>query len=208
LDGDPQDLNNKQLEIYFSTDDIEYAADILAEEQLTESSLLIGLNPGIRKGAELKGWPIERYAGLCDRIIDEYNGKILIFGSKQDIPFAKRIESLMHNKPFVLAGRTTLRQSAALIKRCDVFVTADTGPMHIAFAVNTPTVALFGPTNPGILASSDLMHRIVIKDVGCNPCYLRGPFPACSEARCMKAITVDDVIEKIENVYSDAVLGK
>ncbi len=198
----PEDLNNRQLEIYCNEKDMEFANDILEKCNLSDNFLLVGVNPGVRKGAEARGWPIDRYAVLCDKLINQYGAKVMILGSKLDILFAKRIETLMYNKPVILAGLTTLKQAVALIKHCDVFITADTGPMHIAFAVNTPTIALFGPSDPNSVASFDERHRIIMKDVGCNPCHYKGPFPSCFDVKCMKAITVEDILEKFEEIIA------
>jgi ADP-heptose:LPS heptosyltransferase len=105
--------------------------------------------------------------------------------------------SAMREKPIVACGEFTLKQFGALCKRADVFVSADSGPLHIATAVGTKNiVAIFGPTSP-LVTGPSLKPGVAIlqKDVGCTiPCYEVG----CKNNRCMKAVTVEEVIEHVK----------
>src|SRR5213594_2340809 len=109
--------------------------------------VLIGLNPGSVYGTA-KRWLPERFAEVADRMAAEHGGVVLIFGGRGEEELGAEIAGMMTAPTIVLSGRTTVRRLMALIKQCRLFITNDTGPMHIATAFGVPTVAIFGPTDP------------------------------------------------------------
>ena len=129
-------------------------------------------------------------------MIQELKAGIIILGSKEDIPLAEKISFLASGKPLVAAGKTSLKTLSALLERVDLLVTNDSGPMHIAAALGTPVVALFGPTNPGLTGPYGDGHIVIRKEMECSPC-LRGP---CIHGRpiCMEAITEEEVMEAVK----------
>ncbi|GAB4535405.1 MAG: lipopolysaccharide heptosyltransferase II [Thermodesulfovibrionia bacterium] len=169
---------------------------------------LIGLNPGATYGSS-KRWLTERFAELIRRIVDELNGRVIIFGSPSEVRLVDEIiRELDTDNPLPIthytsrilnmAGRTTLRELIALISECDVFITNDSGPMHIASALSVPTVAIFGSTNPSTTSPFGEGNRVVYKGLPCSPCLKR----ECPEGhlRCMKDITVHDVFSALKEV--------
>ncbi|MGQ9630634.1 MAG: lipopolysaccharide heptosyltransferase II [bacterium] len=151
------------------------------------------LNPGAKW--ETKRWPTENFISLGRRLKEEGYGVALI-GSEQDLPTANRIAEELRNAAN-FAGRATLGETAAIISRGDVFITGDTGPMHIAMAVGTPVVALFGPTDPARTGPWGEHYAVVRSNSPCPPC-LRRRCPL-KTLECMRGIDVEAVYEKAED---------
>ena len=180
--------------LYTDIDDAEWVKDFLRTNNLSHARPLIAVNPSARW--EKKRWPITSYAALINQLIRELKAGIIILGSKEDIPLAEKISFLASGRPVVSAGKTSLKTLSALLERVDLLVTNDSGPMHIAAALGTPVVALFGPTNPGLTGPYGDGHKVLRKEMECSPC-LRGP---CIHGRpiCMEAITEEEVMEAVK----------
>jgi heptosyltransferase II len=151
----------------------------------------VGVNPGASFGSA-KRWPIERYAALLDRLIEEQGAQAILFGAASETVIAHSIRSLMRHQPILLTGKTQLAELIAMIACCDFVITNDSGPMHLAAALRVPTLAIFGPTDE--IATGPLSPRAVVlnKKVECSPCLLR----ECPiDHRCMTRITVDEVYQ-------------
>jgi heptosyltransferase-2 len=155
-----------------------------------EGETVVGINPGAYYG-EAKRWLPERYAAVGDRIAEEYGARIVLFGSQNDLRTAQEVASRMKHHAMILAGRTTLGELIGLIRKCDLLITNDSGPMHLAAALNMPQLAIFGSTSE--VATGPLSpNAVVIKHpVPCNPCFLR---KCPTDFRCMTGITVEMVI--------------
>jgi len=151
--------------------------------------VLIGLNPGSVYGTA-KRWLPERFAEVADRVAAEHGGVVLIFGGHGEEELGAALAARMEAPTLVLSGRTTVRRLMALIKQCRLFITNDTGPMHIATAFGVPTVAIFGPTDPLTTSPFGSGHELVRHPVDCSPCLLR----ECPiDHRCMQGISVEMV---------------
>jgi len=171
---------------------------------------LLGINPGATYGSA-KRWFPERFAEIADWFISDTGGSVIFFGGKSEVGIAdeiyKKILPGFRTPNFLLslAGKTSLRELIVLISECDVFLTNDSGPLHIAYAVGTPMVALFGSTDPELTGpppGGDNDRNVVIKpDVSCSPCFER----TCknNDMRCMYAITPDDVYYGIKKVMAE-----
>jgi len=167
----------------------------LAEAGVDESDLLVGLNPGSTYGSA-KRWLPERFAETADRLSQEQGMqsgrrvRVVIVGARWEEALGRAIADRMQVKPIQLSGRTTMRELMAVIKRCDLFLTNDTGPMHLAASFGVPVVALFGPTDSRTTSPFGSGHTIVRHPVECAPCLLR----ECPiDHRCMTRISVDEV---------------
>jgi len=184
---------------------------------------LLGINPGATYGSA-KRWIPERFAEIADWFLKDTGGSVIIFGStnEQDIAHDIELHLKKHNKdisalnpPFRneeqemrflnIAGETSLRELIAFISECDAFVTNDSGPMHIAYALRTPLVALFGSTDPLLtgppLDSAGKATVVLTPDISCSPCFER----TCSrnDMRCMYEITSDDVYFGIKKILPE-----
>jgi ADP-heptose:LPS heptosyltransferase len=139
---------------------------------------------------DTKLWGNENFANLCDRIMKELHTPIVLTGT--DLAALSEIQSLMKSPAVNLGGKTGLRDLACLYRRSSLLITTDSGPMHIAAAVGTPVIALFGPTNPSRTGPYGKNHTVIRKDLSCSPCFLK----KCETKTCMADISVDEVFEK------------
>jgi len=169
----------------------ENSADTLLDQlgvQRTRSCVI--LQPGARYW--FKAWPPERFAELADQLTSQYDCQVLIGGSQQDIDLAQQIQQMAKSRPHIMAGRTTIKQFAAIAKQSALFVGSDSGAMHIASAVGTPVLALFGPSNPLEWGPRGGPVEVIYKGLDCRTCF----HPTCTrgEENCMRLITVDEVL--------------
>lgn len=166
---------------------------LLKQYQIPKKALLIGINPTAAYGPA-KCWPKERFLALSKRLLaKDQNIYILFFGDKSGQKLCASIANQLPERAVNLAGRTSLRELIALIQRCNLFLTNDSGPMHIAAALKTPLIALFGSTSD--VATGPYQHgQVLHKHVECSPCYKR----VCPiDFRCMKQILVEEVYNEI-----------
>ena len=147
------------------------------------------LQPGARYW--FKAWPPERFAELADRLASRYSCQVLIGGSRQEDDLVKQIRQMAKCNPIIMAGRTTIKQFAAIAKKSALFVGNDSGAMHIASAVGTPVVALFGPSSPREWGPRGGPVEVVYKEIDCRSCF----HPTCTrgEENCMRLIAVHEV---------------
>jgi lipopolysaccharide heptosyltransferase II len=192
-------VRSKSLVFVVSPDEEKEAWDRLKQNHIQRSDLIVGVNPGSTYGTA-KRWAPERFAELMERLTAELGAKVLIFGGPEETVLAKEIFDRMKQKPILFTGQTSIRQLTALIKQCRLFVTNDTGPMHVANALGVPIVAIFGSTNPKTTSPAQSGFRLVRKGVSCSPCLLR----TCPiDHRCMDWITVEEVYWAIRQELAD-----
>jgi heptosyltransferase II len=191
------DFVNKSLSIKSPAGQLIYYSD---NYQIKKTKKLLGINPGATYGSA-KRWYPEQFAKLAIYFSDRYD--ILIFGSKDELDFAKKIESyLIQNKItnyLNLAGKTSISRLTNYLSNIDIFVTGDSGPMHIAASFQIPTIAIFGPTNPEETSQwQNPNSAIVKKDLQCQPCMKR----SCplKHHNCMKLIDSQKVIKTVLEV--------
>ncbi|MDE3179407.1 MAG: lipopolysaccharide heptosyltransferase II [Acidobacteriota bacterium] len=147
---------------------------------------LLGLVPGASFGPS-KRWMPDRFAALADRLTEVLNADVLIFGSPSEKALAEEVAGEMEHTPVIIAGEAALRQSMALLERCRLVVTNDSGSMHLASALALPVVAIFGSTDARATRAFGPYVRVVQHVVPCNPCGLR----VCPiDFRCMEGVSV------------------
>ena len=152
---------------------------------------LVLLNPGAQYGPA-KRWPAERFRATARGLTKERDVFLAITGSATEIPLAEKIVEGLNPRPVILAGQTSLAELLAVIGLSRVFITNDSGPMHIANALGTPLVALFGPTDHRVTGPFQQPSTTIRLEVPCWPCLNRiCPF----DHRCMLAITPEDVLK-------------
>jgi len=174
-----------------SQDEKQKAEDFLASCDIDFSKPLVIINPGAFYGSA-KRWPVSRYAELAVLLQNRNKTEIIIVGSSEEIPLAESIASSMNKKPLILSGKTNLRQLASIISHADLFITNDSGPMHLANALKIPIVALFGPTDPLITGPLHSPSTVIHKKASCWPCsYRECPF----DHRCMMKIEPEEVYQ-------------
>jgi len=141
---------------------------------------------------ETKLWDEAKFAAVCDRIANELGLSVVFTGESPEGAIA-RIRSLMKAPSASVAGETSLRELAALYRRASALLTTDSGPMHLAAAVGTPVVALFGPTSPERTGPYGEGHAVIRRNMDCSPCFRK----ACETLACMKAIEVEEVFRAV-----------
>lgn len=143
---------------------------------------------------ETKLWEDDKFAELGDRIRRELGIGVILTGGEAG-PL-EMIKARMKTAAVNLGGQTTLRELASLYRDASLVITTDSGPMHLAAAVGTPVVALFGPTDPARTGPYGRGHRIVRRELTCSPCFRK----RCKAPRCMTDITVEDVFSAVKEI--------
>lgn len=160
--------------------------------------ILVGVNPGAAYGTA-KCWPPERFRDVCKKLIEAEDVYVVFFGDMTGASTVHDICRDMPKKVIDLAGKTSIRELMALIQCCNIFLTNDSGPMHMASALGTRLLALFGSTSDvktGPYKGGTVIH----KHVECSPCYKR----VCPiDFRCMNRISVDEVYNKLEDLIRE-----
>lgn len=163
---------------------------------------LIGIH--LSGGRAIKQWPVERFADVGRRLVEHSGATIVLSGAPGDRAMVEAVKSrLPAHKVIDVAGHADLLTLAGLIERLDLLVTGDTGPMHLAVAVGTPVVAVFGPSDPARYAPRGPLDRVVRVDLPCSPCNrIRLPPARCvgHTPDCLEFITVNDVFSAATSV--------
>lgn len=177
--------SENKLSLFLPEDDNQWANDCNQQRP----GPFFGLNPGAAYGPA-KCWPAERYGEVARRLLKQFGGTAYVFGTAADSKAAEIIIDIAGSSVIDLTGKTSLSRAMALIGRCTVFITNDSGLMHVAAAQNTPLVAIFGSTDT--VATGPFSERAVVVShaLPCAPC-LKTHCPTNFE--CMISITVEDV---------------
>jgi heptosyltransferase-2 len=184
---------DKRLELWTDAEEERGVSAFLEGGWVSSSQTLVGINPGSSLRWPTKQWPVENFAKLCDELAKR-NVRVVITGSPEDAPLAEELISQTRNKPINAVGRTSITELIALVKRCHVFISSDSAPMHVASAVDVPLLAIFGPTDPKRHLVAPSRHQVFWKEVHCSPCYLR----SCPIGHiCMKKITVQEILDAV-----------
>ena len=182
------------------------AHHFLAEAGLKSERLLIGIHPG--GNWEYKLWAGKNYADLASILAEERNARILLFAGPNERKLQTQVAEMMDVPP-ILVETGDLRHLAALISACDVYIGNDTGPMHIAAAVGTPVVALFGSTNHIRSGPYGDKHTVVQSGInlGCNPCHPGRHPGGCGADSCevIEGIMAEQVLEAVMRYTSPGI---
>ena len=189
---------DQRLELFLSESERLAAAQRFDTAGVSDEQLKVGFFPGA--GWKLREWMPERFAAIGDRLVEHFNANVLIFGGQQEVALVETVANLMNADAIPFAGNLQIRQLAACIEKCDLFLTNDTGPMHIAAGVGTATVSLFGPGNHIRFQPLGTQHHTIRHDVPCSPC--KQFTDKCKDNICMKGIAVDEVWQSISRVLT------
>lgn len=181
-------------------EDISYAKQYLERINIKENDIVIGFHPGSAtlKNHEKRRWEPEKFAALSKMLIKNLNAKILIFGGPEEKELKEKIWGLIDSENAVVAESKNLAQSAAIMKRCNVFVSNDSSLMHVASAMQLKVVPIIGPTNPAYIHPWKTDYEIVSLNLECAPCFVYSPRPLICfrddvKFKCIKELTVDMV---------------
>ena len=183
--------DGSQLEIFFTPAEIQTAEKALYASGCHEYDRIIGINPGAAFGTA-KRWFADRYAQVCINLKIYKKTHFIIFGSPGETALGEQIRQMVGNDCTNLCGKTSLREAMARIGRCSLFITNDSGLMHIAAALHVPQIAIFGATNPATTSPRSPLSHILRTSVECSPC-MKQDCP--TDHRCMESISVGRVSE-------------
>ncbi len=179
------------------------ARSILRNAGIKIGEMIVTMHPGGEGFDGRKQWSLDRFVTVARHLIKQYGAKIILVGGPTDRPLVEEIAAQLPNAPVLAAGQTSLKQTAALIEASVLFIGNDSCPLHMAAAVGTPAIGIFGPSNiqqfhpvgrPG--------YRFIAahRDLPCSPCFhFVGNQPPwqvnlCRSRQCLKAIPAEDVI--------------
>ncbi|MBW2109319.1 MAG: lipopolysaccharide heptosyltransferase I [Deltaproteobacteria bacterium] len=177
----------------------EAAKGLLSDEQDPAHGPLVVVHPVAKW--ETKLWENLKFSRLCDALVRRYDARIVFTGQRRDRRTINDIRSGMCEAGLDLSGKTPLMVLAALFETADCVISTDTGPMHLAAAVGTPVVALFGPTAPWRTGPFGPGHEVVRADLECSPCFKR----RCQTVECMAQISVEKALNGVQKVLNAAV---
>jgi lipopolysaccharide heptosyltransferase II len=168
---------------------------LLAANGVQEGDLLIAAHAGATNGLA-KRWPIPHWATLADQLMTQLGAKVVLTGAASDAEITAAIAARMQQAPLDLTGKTTIPQLAALLARCDLVISGDSGPLHMAGAVGSPVVAIHGPTDPVLSGPAGKEATVLRLGIWCSPCYDASYWAECRffNPVCMKAITPDQAL--------------
>jgi len=190
---------NKELDVFYSKKEDDYVNSLLKKHNLIGKKLIC-VNPGTLRTNKL--WQNPKWALLSDRLIEEFNACILFTGSSNEKSLVNDIINSVRNKnkTINLAGETSLLQLAALTKKCKLLIGTDTGPLHIARAVETPLIGLYGSTNPYIWGYNEDKFRSIYKKLDCSFCNKGYCQRKKDKYLCMSSIKVEDVVKEVKEI--------
>lgn len=179
------------VEFHFATNDTDRR--VVADLLLDDSPFAV-LLPGTNWPT--KRWPVEHFAQTVAPLREQFGLRSVIAGSPDDRTLAGMIPNALN-----LAGKTTLRQTVALLERASVVIANDSGPMHIAAALGRPLVTPYGPTSPIRTGPYGRMDTVVRLDLPCSPCFSR----QCSHQSCLRWLTPQCVLREVERQLAQAI---
>ena len=189
IGAEPKD---KELFVPVKANDAKRIDDIFFENHIGDKVPVVAVNPGA--SCVSKRWASERFAEVCERLAENEKARIIIISDEKNKSLAYRLAESMRHEPVNLAGKTTVGELAALLAKANLFISNDSGPVHVACAVGTPVISIFGRKDAGLSprrwGPTSKKSITLHKDVGCKIC-LAHDCPL--NFKCLDAITVDEV---------------
>jgi ADP-heptose:LPS heptosyltransferase len=183
-----QDID-ETIDFKINEKSMEEVNQILKKEGLWQEDILIGIHYGGRPASQ---WPIENFSRVIQEIGKKINCKFVITGGKEEARLGEKLVKITDIQIINLVAKFNIQQLAALIKRCNLFISTDTAPMHIAAILKTPLVAIFGPGSLVRFDPRNISDKVVViyKKVDCSPCNKI----KCESLECLKNIYPEEVI--------------
>jgi lipopolysaccharide heptosyltransferase II len=190
------ELKDALLELWPTEEDQRYIDELLQAGWVGTGQKIIGFNISASQRWMTKNWPLAHLIKFCEEL-SRRDMRIVITGTQSDIPQAEKLIAALKGVAVINAcGKTSVNQLTCLIKRCNVYICADSAPLHIATATATPFVALFGPTEPLRHIAPAENYIVIRKDLPCSPCYK----PNCKKMMCMELIKPEEVLEAVDKL--------
>lgn len=189
-----------ELDLYLADEYRNYAAKLFESLGLDKRPV-VAINPGASH--PVNRWSTSHFSTLADRISTELNVSVIIVGGEGDTPLAHDIDRQSNTHPLILTGKTTLLQLGAILEKSTLLVSGDTGPMHMATAVRTPVIVLFGAADPARTGPVGAGNRVIqAKGLACVPCRSRS-CTANQQMECMEQITVESVFDAVKEMLEE-----
>jgi len=189
------EVPDKIPKLFPNEDDLKRASDFFTQRKLCSRSLAIAIHIG--SGSREKIWSPHCFAQLSEKLIEDDGAKIIVPIGPADEEIAQEYFTLIASDAILPLINFPLNELAAIIKRCDLYVGNDSGITHLAAAVGTPVVALFGPTDPQVWGTRGARVFILYNSSGCSPCS-REKMKRCVKRRCLEEISVEEVYRKVK----------
>jgi heptosyltransferase-2 len=193
-----------ELQLVLKHETLDYAERLIHSHSINESDLVIGFHPGCSalKNHAKRRWEINKFAELGKKLIQIHNAHVLIFGGPEENDLKTGIVEQINSCNAIPIHTSNLLETAAVMKRCNVFVTNDSSQMHIAAALKLNVVAIIGPTNTNYIYPWQTEYKIASLNLDCAPCFYYSPKPlTCSRTvvqfKCIKELSVDMVYAKV-----------
>jgi len=166
---------------------------------------LVAIHPGSGEYSLARRWPLDRFAQVADALMERRGVQVVLLGGPDEAELTQSVASLMRHEAIDLGGKTSIPVLAALLRECRLFVGNDSGVMHLASAVGTPMVAIFGPSNPLAWGPWGPSHEVVQVDLECSPCIYRGfrlgRLEGCENPECINQVSPEMVLAAAERLW-------
>jgi len=190
------ELKDPHLELWPAEEDQRYIDEFLQAGWVGVSQKIIGLNISASQRWLTKNWPLSQAIKFCEEL-SRRDMRIAVTGTERDIPEAEKLSAALRGTTIInTCGRLSVNQLACLIRKCNVYISADSAPLHIAASQGTPFVALFGPTEPLRHIAPAKNYIVIKKDLPCSPCYKS----KCKNKMCMDLIKPEEVLEAVDKL--------
>jgi heptosyltransferase-2 len=190
------------FDLFLDEDDLRKAERILNNLGIKKEDFLVGLCPGSGDSwqdiAYYKRWPKDNFSKLCDLLYEALGAKVVIFGSAAEKDLGDFILEATKHKPINLCGKTKLIDFASFLSFCNLFITNDGGPFHIAQGLRIKTVGLFGPVDDSVYGAYPAQDNVIVlkERLHCRPCYKEFKFKGCNfDKMCLRKISIEEVFE-------------
>ena len=185
------EAKQKEPEIFLSTDEKENAYKLLEKAEVDPESKIIGIHPG--GNYQSQRWPIKRFAAISDHLITNYNAKVVLFAGQAEKQLLSEFRDCAVKTPIFLCD-LSLREFMSTLSHCSLLLCNNSGPLHIATALNIPTVSTMGPTIPYHWWPCGNNHIVLREDLDCSPCK-KG---ICKTHECMEQIKTEDFLSAVK----------
>ncbi|MBI3017549.1 MAG: glycosyltransferase family 9 protein [Deltaproteobacteria bacterium] len=154
--------------------------------------------------ATYRYWPTSHFAKLADRLIEQYKANIFIIGSFSEKKLCKEVTEYMKYPGIDLSGQTTLHQLGALMKQCHLVIGSESGPLHLATALNCPTLPIYGPVDENVYGPhiEKTLQRSFYSFIACRPCYKNFSMPQCHNRICLAELDLHPMLNQINSIIN------
>jgi heptosyltransferase II len=191
------------MQFCLKNENTDFSNDFFKNHSIAENDVVIGFHPGCSslKNHDKRRWEPEKFAALGKRLIEQFGAKILVFGGNDEAALKDSVIAGINSPNAFQVNVASLSNTAAVMKRCDLFITNDSSLMHVAAALKLSVIAIIGPTNVNYIHPWKTDFQIATLNLECSPCFHYSPKPlGCTrndvKFKCIKELSVDQVFEK------------